>query len=125
MDSNGKNRRPLWLILVAVLAFRYLCHGLALLLILPHELQPGAALPDLLMRHIPYLDGLARWNYVLWLLCYIPPALWIARKHPQLFVRLVLTDGALSLLRGLMIPLTGMGPVHPDGGAARPSALQH
>lgn len=103
--------KPSWRTVLAVVALRYLCHGLALLLILPHELRPGVALPDLVLQHMPYVDWIARWNYFLWVLCYIPPALWIAWKDRPLFIRLVLTDGALSLLRGLMIPLAGMGPV--------------
>jgi hypothetical protein len=111
MNSNEKTTRPQWLVLCAVLGFRYLCHAIALLLILPHEMQPGSALPDMLLHHIPYVEWLARWNYVLWLLCYIPSALWIGRKNRQVFIRLVVTDGILSLLRGLMIPLTGIGPV--------------
>ena len=111
MNRNDTTRRPFWLVLLALLAVRYLCHALSLLLILPHEMQPGSQLPDLLLRHVPYVDALARWNYVLWMLCYVPPALWIGWKDRNLFIRLVLTDGALSLLRGLMIPLTGIGPV--------------
>jgi len=104
-------RWPRWLTLLTVLALRYLCHAVALALILPHEMQPGAPLPDLLLRHLPYVDWLARWNYVLWILCYLPPAVWLARKDWPLFLRLVATDGALALVRGLMIPLTGIGPV--------------
>ncbi len=124
MDRNGKTPQPFWLILLAVLAFRYLCHGIALLLILPHELRPGVAVPDLLLQHMPYIDWLARWNYILWLLCYIPPALWIGWKNRSLFIRLVLTDAALSLLRGLMIPLAGIGPVMgPDLNALHPFAV--
>jgi hypothetical protein len=111
MNRTGKTPWPLWRLLVALVVFRYLCHALALLLILPHELRPGAPLPDLLLEHVPYLDGVARWNYVLWLLCYLPPALWIGWKDRDWFVQLVVTDGALALLRALMIPLTGIGPV--------------
>ena len=111
MNSNEKTSWPSWQVLLLLLAFRYLCHGMALLLILPNEMQPAGVLPDLLMRHVPYVEWLARWNYVLWLLCYIPGACWIGRKDPRLFFRLVVTDGVLSLLRGLMIPLTGIGPV--------------
>ena len=125
MNGNGSSSRSFWLVLPAVLVFRYLCHGVALLLILPHEMRPGVALPDLLLPHIPYVDWLARWNYILWLLCYIPPALWIAWKDRRLFIRLVLVDAALSLLRGLMIPLTGIGPVlGPDINALHPFAVQ-
>ncbi len=124
MNSSEKTSWPPWLTLFAVLAFRYLCHGIALLLILPHEMQPGSALPDMLMRHLPYVPWLARWNYVLWILCYIPSALWIARRDRQVFLRLVITDGVLSLLRGLMIPLTGIGPVMgPDVNALHPFAV--
>lgn len=124
MYPNGKTFPPPWVLLLAVLAFRYLCHAIALLLILPHEMAPAGALPDMLLRHIPYVDWLARWNYVLWILCYIPPALWIGWKDRQLFVRLLITDAALSLLRGLMIPLTGIGPVMgPDINALHPFAV--
>jgi hypothetical protein len=111
MTVTGKTPWPRWGILAAVLALRYLCHALALLLILPHEMQPGSPLSDLLLQHLPYVDWLARWNYVLWLLCYVPPALWIGWRDWDLFIRLVITDGALALLRGLMVPLTGLGPV--------------
>jgi len=124
MDRNGKTSPPIWLILITVLVSRYLCHGIALLLILPHEMQPGGPLPDLLLQHIPYVAWLARWNYALWVLCYIPPAAWICSKNPQLFIRLIITDAAMSLLRGLMIPLTGIGPVMgPDINALHPFAL--
>jgi len=125
MDRIKKTPQPLWLILLAVLVFRYLCHGIALLLILPHEMQPGVVLPDVLLQHIPYIGWAARWNYVLWILCYIPPALWIGWKDRNLFIRLVITDGIISLMRGMMIPLTGIGPVMgPDINALHPFALR-
>ncbi|BDU74450.1 phosphatase PAP2-related protein [Mesoterricola silvestris] len=125
MDRTGKTPRAFWLILSAVLAFRYLCHAAALMLILPNEMRPGTPLPDLLLRQVPYVAGLARWNYVLWLLCYIPGALWIGARDRKLFLRLVVTDGLLSLLRGLMIPLTGIGPVMgADVNALHPFAVK-
>jgi PAP2 superfamily C-terminal len=111
MNTTEKLSWPQWMMILGALSLRYLCHAIALLLILPHEMQPGSVLPDLLLRHVPYVAWVARWNYVLWLLCYIPSALWIGRKDPHLFLRLVVTDGALALVRGLMIPLTGIGPV--------------
>jgi len=111
MQSVEKMSWPQWMILLGALSLRYACHALALLLILPHEMQPGSVLPDLLLRHVPYVEWAARWNYLLWMVCYVPSALWIGRKDPQLFLRLVVTDGALALVRGLMIPLTGIGPV--------------
>lgn len=111
MSFNFYTFRPIWRPLTGLLLFRYLCHALALMLILPHEMTQTVPLPDKLLTHIPYVEGIARWNYVLWILCYIPPALWIASKDRKLFIRLVVTDGALSLLRALLIPLTGIGPV--------------
>ena len=66
MDRNGKTSPPLWLILIMVLVIRYLCHGIALLLILPHEMQPGGVLPDLLLRHTPYVEWLAPMKWRVW-----------------------------------------------------------
>jgi len=87
-------------------------------------MKPGFPLPDILLQHVPYVEAMARWNYVLWLLCYVPPALWICWRDRPLFIRLVLTDAALALLRGLMIPLTGIGPVlGPDLNTVHPFAV--
>jgi hypothetical protein len=46
----------------------------------------------------------------MWIACYMPPALYLLYRDRKLFVRFVILDGAISLIRGLCIPLTGLGP---------------
>jgi hypothetical protein len=96
-------------ILGAVL-FRYLCHSLMLIPVLLNELRPAPTVPDTLLALVPRLDGLAHVNYYLWIACYFPPALYLLWRDRALFARFILVDGAVSLTRGLTIPLTGLGP---------------
>lgn len=94
----------------AAVAFRYLCHSLMLIPVLLNELRPAPTVPDLLLGIVPRLDWLANINYYLWIACYFPPALYLLYRDRGLFARFILIDGAISLTRGLMIPLTGLGP---------------
>ena len=98
-------------VLLPLLVFRYACHALMLLPVLANERVAAPALHDLILARMPLVPWIARWNYVLWLLCYVPPAIWIGFRDRRLFIRLLITDGLLALLRGLLIPLTGLGPV--------------
>jgi hypothetical protein len=114
-----------WRLFFAYLAgasvFRYLCHSLMLIPVLLNELRPAPTVPDLLLSIVPRLDWLAHINYYLWLACYFPPAVYLLWRDRRLFARFILVDGALSLTRGLMIPLTGLGPPFgPDLNALRP-----
>jgi hypothetical protein len=90
--------------------FRYLCHSLMLIPVLLNELRPAPTVPDTLLALVPRLDGLAHINYYLWIACYFPPALYLLWRDRALFARFILVDGAVSLTRGLTIPLTGLGP---------------
>ena len=96
--------------LAAAILFRYLCHSLMLIPVLLNELRPAPTVPDLLLGLVPRLDWLAHINYYLWIACYFPPALYLLYRDRRLFARFILIDGAISLTRGLMIPLTGLGP---------------
>ena len=100
-----------WGLLALVLVARYACHALMLLVALVHEGTPAPALPDLVLSRLPYVAVLARWNYPLWLFCYVPGALYLGWRDRDLFLRFLVLDGLLALLRGLMIPLTALGPV--------------
>lgn len=116
--------RSLLLILGGALVFRYACHSLMLIPVLANELRPAPTPPDLLLALVPRVAWVARWNYWMWLACYVPPALYLLHRDRRLFVRFVILDGAVSLLRGLCIPLTGLGPPHgPDVNALHPFPL--
>lgn len=108
----------------AAILFRYLCHSLMLIPVLLNELRPAPTVPDLLLGVVPRLPWLAHINYYLWIACYFPPALYLLWRDRRLFARFVIIDGAISLTRGLMIPLTGLGPPFgADINALRPFAF--
>jgi hypothetical protein len=110
--------------LAAAIVFRYLCHSLMLIPVLLNELRPAPTVPDLLLGIVPRLDWLAHINYYLWIACYFPPALYLLYRDRKLFARFIIIDGVISLTRGLMIPLTGLGPpIGPDLNALRPFSL--
>jgi hypothetical protein len=122
--SAGYPWRVFFGYLGAAIAFRYLCHVLMLIPVLLNELRPAPPLPDLVLGLVPRLDWLAHINYYLWIACYFPPALYLLCRDRRLFARFILIDGAISLIRGLTIPLTGLGPPFgPDLNALRPFRL--
>ena len=101
--------------------FRYACFALMVWLTLLAEARPAPGpLPDLVLDLVPYVAGVDRWNYHLWLACYIPLALVLLGWDPRRFARFMVTGGVLSVLRGVCILLTGLGPIHvPDDNPAR------
>ncbi|HTQ80671.1 MAG TPA: phosphatase PAP2-related protein [Thermoanaerobaculia bacterium] len=103
--------RPLRESVLAALLWRYGCHSAMLLLSLFAEGRPAPHLPDTLLTHIPRIGWVAAHNYLFWLVCYLPPALWLWRRDPRAFRHFLYLGGALSLLRGLTVGLTGLGPV--------------
>ncbi len=96
---------------LAGLGWRYLTHALMLGLALWNEGRPAPSLPDTVLALIPRSDVLARHNYTLWLLAYLPPGLWLWARDRRAFVRFLWVGGVVSLLRGLTICATGLGPV--------------
>ncbi len=99
-----------------------------LALTLTTEGRPGPTLPDTILGVVPRIDWVAEHNYTLWLLAYVPTALLLWRVDRRFFLRFLWIGGLLSLLRGVCVPLTGLGPVDgldPNAGldaAARLSA---
>ena len=90
---------------------RYLCHAIMLLGVVLCERIPAATLSDRLISVTPFIPIIARYNYHLWLAAYIPLALWFWRIDRDRFVAFLYTGGVLSLLRGLSIFVTTLGPV--------------
>lgn len=94
------------------LVWRYACHSLMTGLALLNEPRPAPSVPDTLLALIPRVEWVHRWNYHLWLVCYLPPALWLWRRDRGGFLHFLYVGGLLSLVRGVCVPLTGLGPPH-------------
>lgn len=92
-------------------AWRYVAHALMLALCLLNEARPAPHLPDVVLDQFTPVEWLLRWNYSLWLAAYLPAALWLWRLDRSRFVHFLYVGGLISLVRGLCINLTGLGPV--------------
>jgi hypothetical protein len=92
-------------------AFRYACFAAMIALAVWNEGRPAPHLPDLVIDHLPYSPFVDRWNYVLWLVAYVPVALGLLATDADRFCRYMWSSGLLSLARGVSIVATGLGPV--------------
>ena len=104
-----------WFGLAMALIARYLAYSVMVFLSLMAEARPAPHLPDAILDMVSYHPLLDRYNYWIWLGCYIPPALVLALRHPWVFIRFLYAGAIISVLRGVTILMTGLGPVHgPD-----------
>ena len=103
--------------------FRYACHAAMLGLSLLTEGRPAPHLPDTILDHLPRIAWIADSNWWLWVACYIPPALFLWRRDRSAFLRFLYMGGIVSVLRGLCVGLTGLGPADgPDVNAGTSGA---
>ncbi len=110
--------RALWPVVLGALAFRAACYAVMTAAAVWNERRPAPALPDLVLSAVPYVDAVARANYVLWLVAYVPLALALLWSAPRLFARYTVTGGLVSLARGATLVLTGLGAPPPQVGGA-------
>ena len=107
--------RPLRDSIPAALAWRYACHAAMLGLSLLTEGRPAPSLPDLVLDRLPRIAWIDERNYWLWLILYVPPALVLWRRNRQAFLSFLYLGGIVSVVRGLCVGLTGLGPAYgPD-----------
>jgi len=114
--SPGPTEGPWSLVpvILGAVVFRGVCYALMTGAAVWAELRPAPGpLPDLLLSALPYVDGVARANYLLWLAVYLPLALVFLASEPRRWARYMVTGGLVSLARGLTIALTGIGPPGP------------
>ncbi len=99
----------------AAVLFRYVCFVVMIALSLWAESRPAPHLPDLLIDRIPYFPSVDRYNYWLLALGYVPMAGLLLWRDPARFCRYCVSAGMLSVVRGVCIVVTGLGPVRgPD-----------
>lgn len=105
----------IWLRVTSSFLVRGACYALGLWLALIAEARSAPTLPDAVLDLVPYVPGVARYNYLLWLAAYLPVMLWFLYTDARRFVRYMYLSGALAVLRGLCILATGLGPIYgPD-----------
>lgn len=93
------------------LAARYACHSAMLAMALINETTRHPSLRDRVLEFVPRIEWVAENNYRLWIASYLPVAIVLWRVDRERFIRLQYASCALSLLRGVCILATGLGPV--------------
>lgn len=91
--------------------FRYACYGVMVWLALWAEARPAPTVPDLVLEHVPYVGWVDRWNYIAWIVGYVPVAIAFFFTDGARFVRYMVSSGLVALVRGVCIAVTGLGPV--------------
>ncbi len=94
-------------------AVRFACYAAMTALALWAERRPAPTVPDAVLAAVPYVDWVARANYRLWLVAYLPLSVALLATEPRRWVRYMVTGGLLALARGVTIALTGLGPPDP------------
>lgn len=94
------------------LVWRYATHAVMVGVCLWNERRAAPPLPDLVLDHVPYVEFVARHNYHLWVLLYVPVAIGLWRSDRAEFLRFLWLGGLVSLARAACVPLTGLGPPH-------------
>lgn len=91
------------------LVFRYVCYAVMVWLALWAEARSAPTLPDVVLAQVPYVEWVARWNYLLWVAAYVPIAIAFFFTDGRRFVRYMVTSGLVALARGVCIAVTGLG----------------
>ncbi len=103
---------PLWLRVVRAFVVRIGCYALELRVLLWCEARPAPTLPDVMLTVVPYVEWVDRYNYILWLLAYVPIALLLWWTDVERFIRYMESAGLVALARALCVSVTGLGPVN-------------
>lgn len=96
------------------MAFRWIGFAVMTLLAVWNERRPGTRIADPILDVTPFVPWVERWNYHVWLIAWVPWLFVVLAKDRARFVRLMVGCGLLSVLRGICIVATGLGPVRGD-----------
>ncbi|MFT7619397.1 MAG: hypothetical protein ACI97A_003048 [Planctomycetota bacterium] len=107
INSGQKN---LILKLVGAWGVRYLGFLVMTIMAVWSEARPAPGLPDAIIDRVPFVDWVSGWNYYLWIIAWAPLTIWLLCCRPLRAYRLLLAGGILSVIRGLCIMATGLGP---------------
>ena len=105
---------PLFSLILQVagaVAFRYASFVVMVALTLINEQRSFPQLSDRILELVPYVPWVDEWNYWIWLAAYIPASVALLVLAPRKCVRFFVTGGLLSLVRGVCVLMTGLGPV--------------
>lgn len=105
------------------IVWRYTTHSLMVLVAILSEASAAPTLHDRIIAVTPFIPFIGRYNYHIWLIFYVPIALWLLKINRRRFIEFMYVGGVISLLRGLTIFLTCLGPVNGrDTNAGKPLA---
>jgi hypothetical protein len=124
---HNRVRRGLWDNVFFSILWRYLSHVAMVFICLMGERIPAPSLSDRIVSMTPFVPLISRYNYHIWLLAYVPIAAWFWRIDRNRFVNFMYTGGIISLLRGITVFATSLGPVRGNdiNAGANMDALLH
>lgn len=109
-----------WLSIV----WRYATHSAMLLISILGEGTAAPTLYDRVLAYTPMVPIINRYNYHIWLVAYVPVAVWLAFVNRRRFIDFMYVGGVVSLIRGVTIFLTSLGPVNgQDINAGKPLSV--
>lgn len=118
---NGLKLRGAWDRVWLSIVWRYASHSVMVLMSILSERTAAPTLHDRILAVTPFVPLIGKYNYHLWLLAYVPIAFRLFQVDRKRFVEFMYVGGVVSLLRGLTIVLTCLGPVNGrDVNAGRP-----
>ncbi|MCB1141126.1 MAG: phosphatase PAP2 family protein [Leptospiraceae bacterium] len=105
---NFPKRNPIPLL--SAFLFHYICYVLMQTMALFSEFRRGPSLPDLILEQIPVNRSLDWINNTVWILGLLSFLVFMSLFRKPECINYLYLGGLISLMRGVFISLTGLGP---------------